>query len=99
MFSFWSFIILKVPNRDAEIILKCENLFSNIDSGFIAIVKDLMKKYGLPLIDHLKVLLECSICKGLINKVYNQISYSLTYFIGFDISVGCFSQMPAHFLQ
>lgn len=47
-----------------------ETLLANLEAEYFAIMKDLMKKKcGQPLTDFLKVILECSICKGLITKV------------------------------
>ena len=41
--------------KNAENIKKCEELLTNVEAGFITIIKDLMKKCGQPFTDLLKL--------------------------------------------
>ncbi len=68
---YYIYVILFLQERSdyAADMKKCEEFLTNIEAGFIAIMKDLMKKCGKPFTDLLKVFLDCSICKGLITTV------------------------------
>jgi len=64
-----AFFTIQKQQENAENIKKCEKFVTNIEAGLLAILKDLMTKFGQPFTDFLKAILECSICKGLITKV------------------------------
>ena len=61
--------------KNEENVQMFENLWLKTEAEVLVIIQDLIKKFGQPLTDKLKILLECSICKGLINSVYCCIIY------------------------
>jgi len=64
-----SFALQQESEEDVETMTKCEELLTNVESGFRAFMNALLEKFGQQLSGSLKCSLECSICKDLIIEV------------------------------
>jgi len=75
--AYISSLIFQEHKRTEEKIKECEKLWKNLEAELVAIFHGLIKKGGQPFTDLLKIHLECSICKGLINSVL-QFNFSIS---------------------